>query len=226
MKVATVTNITVKGNPHMTVLNALYAAFDHFNEYFYAKELLPRPVINIGSAGRMNALGWFLKSGWRDKEDQFHEINMSAEYLRRKPEETLETLLHEMAHMRNEVDGIKDCNQSQYHNKKFKSAAEYLGLKVEKSGYRGWSKTTLDVESKAAIRALPFNYKKVFSISRPPRLRTAPNKYLTVALKKEDWSPVLEHLTETQFKGWTNSEIVKHALQRLSPSMFEDTYKY
>ena len=67
MKVATVTNITVKGNPHMTVLNAFYAAFDHFNEYFYAEELLPRPVINIGSAGRMNALGWFLKSGWQKR---------------------------------------------------------------------------------------------------------------------------------------------------------------
>ena len=136
----------------MTVLNALYAAFDHFNEYFYAKELLPRPVINIGSAGRMNALGWFLKSGWRDKKDQFHEINMSAEYLRRKPEETLETLLHEMAHLKNAVNNVRDCTSGQYHNKHFKRAAEEFGLIVKRTHNKGYAFTKLGEEAEKAIK--------------------------------------------------------------------------
>lgn len=57
---------------------------------------------------------------------------MCAEYMRRSFEEICGTLLHEMAHLYNLINGIKDCNKL-YHNKKFKEAAEAHGLTVTKN---------------------------------------------------------------------------------------------
>ena len=53
------------------------------------------------------------------------------------------TLLHEMVHYYNYVNGIQDCSRGNtYHNKRFKAAAEQRGLCVEHSDKYGWSHTS------------------------------------------------------------------------------------
>ena len=48
------------------------------------------------------------------------EINISAEHLARPPQDIAETLIHEMVHYANHLDGIRDCTVRQYHNLNFK----------------------------------------------------------------------------------------------------------
>ena len=214
---------------HLRVLTSLYDAFDFFNKRFLESgDLLPTPVINLGPAGRKQAYGWFRPHSWAPVTQQpdqsgtvvadtavsLPEINISPEYLYRKPEDVLETLLHEMAHLRNFTLGVKDCNAAQYHNKEFKKQAELFGLKVEKMHNRGWAYTALDEKGKAAIEALPFD-KDVFKLSRPKAIGGAPNPYITITLRKDDWQDTLVDLLE-KFDAESNSELVKRALNHLS----------
>jgi len=69
---------------------------------------------------------WTTKAG-----DAFNEMAFNLEYFT-TGEELLSTLLHEVAHSLNFSNGIKDTSANQYHNEKFKSQAEELGLKTGK----------------------------------------------------------------------------------------------
>jgi hypothetical protein len=218
----------LKASSHLVVLQSLYAAYDQFNAFFHPKEedRLPVPVINLGPAGRKAAYGWFRASSWFpvvkqnsdpgevDDSTALPEINISPEYLYRKPEDVLETLLHEMAHLKNNVLGVKDCNKAQYHNKKFKEQAEFFGLKVEKMRNKGWALTCLDEKGKAAIAALTFD-KDVFKLSRPRLLVAAENPYITIVLKKADWEETLEEL-KMELGEEGNGAVVKAALRLLA----------
>ena len=58
-------------------------------------------------------------------------------------EEVAATLLHEMVHYYNHVNGIKDCSRGNtYHNRRFKESAEERGLIVRHSEKYGWSHTS------------------------------------------------------------------------------------
>lgn len=69
---------------------------------------------------------------WSSNEGQsFNEIAFNLEHFS-TGEELLSTLLHEVAHSLNFKNDIKDVSANQYHNAKFKSQAEELGLKTDK----------------------------------------------------------------------------------------------
>ncbi len=221
---------------HLTLLSTLYRAFDHFNQTFSSSEPLPTPVINLGPAGKRPYYGWFRANSWTVKDKQTEgsdplipEINISPEYLDRKPEDVFETLLHEMAHLKNWVLGIKDCNASQYHNKKFKEQAENFGLSVSKMRNRGWAKTTLADAGKQAIDALTID-KNVFNIARPHHARLTENPYITIVLKKDQWSERLEKLVELAAKGTGedvgNSGVVILALELAENYWASDTANF
>lgn len=208
---------------HLTLLQTLYSAFDHFNRTFCSTDPLPTPVINLGPAGKRPYYGWFRANSWTVKTKQpdgsaplVPEINISPEYLDRSPEAVFETLLHEMTHLKNWVLSIKDCNASQYHNKKFKEQAENFGLSVEKMRNRGWAKTSLAQEGIRAITALTFD-KDAFNIARPHTPRLIDNPYITIVLKKSDWSDRLQKLIELAAEETGeeqgNSSVVKLALE-------------
>ena len=114
-------------------------------------------VLTIQTRGkRESTLGWFWANRWKDgKKDAVHEINLSAETLAR--EDVGETLIHELAHAENEANGVKDVSNG-VHNKKFKSQAEALGLKVLPRDKKvGFGFTELDAPAREFLKKIKFN---------------------------------------------------------------------
>lgn len=88
--------------------------------------------------------GHFAHSSWDVNGVKLPEIMISAEGLRRPPREVLATVVHEAAHGLCFVRGIDDTSmRGYYHNENFKSAAEELGLVVEKIPRLGYAGTSL-----------------------------------------------------------------------------------
>lgn len=80
---------------------------------------------------------------WATNEGQsFNEIAFNLEHFS-TGEELLSTLLHEVAHSLNFKNGIQDCSANQYHNGKFKTQAEALGLKTLEVKGKGHASTEL-----------------------------------------------------------------------------------
>lgn len=108
---------------------------------------VPPVVLIAAPALRRNILGHFAPLRWGARSEggvNYHEVVVVAEYLNRNAEDIVETLIHEAAHAMNFARGVKDCSTtSQYHNERFKRAAEELGLTVEKVEHYGWAYTKL-----------------------------------------------------------------------------------
>lgn len=104
---------------------------------------LERPVITIQSTPA--AFGHVsIAPVWTVKGEPRRELNIGAGTLSRPIENTIATLVHEMAHIYNmDIAGVQDCSGSSrhYHNKHFKQAAETHGLIVTRSDKYGWSHT-------------------------------------------------------------------------------------
>jgi len=79
---------------------------------------------------------------WTSGEESFHEIAFNLEHFT-TAEELLSTLLHEVAHSLNFSNGIQDTSANQYHNAKFKTQAEALGLKTIEIKGKGHAATEL-----------------------------------------------------------------------------------
>lgn len=102
--------------------------------------LLPAP----NPHGNTNVLGHFAALRWTGKRAGLvHEVIVVAEHMNRSAEDIVATLLHEAAHALNFQRGIDDCSKSQYHNKKFKAAAEEIGLEVMQVPHYGFAYTTM-----------------------------------------------------------------------------------
>lgn len=188
----------------------LYRAFDVFNEVF-ADNKLPKVVITIQESGRRNAYGWFGNGFWTDRlaGDAVPEINLSAEYLSRGPRGLLETLLHEMAHLWNAtVENVKDCSGGQYHNKRFKEAAERFGLEVSRDGKRGWAYTKLTDVSDKAITDLNLD-ESLFKSLKRKRAGKAPDRYFSLIVNLDLKEPLKLALESTNMK---QREFVEYAL--------------
>ena len=126
-------------------LNEITKAFKQLNEYLFGNAL-PEPVLVIQSrkAGARNAMGWFtLGKNWTDRETgkSYHEITVCSETLNKPMVTVLEVLVHEMVHLENKIKGIVDCSAGQYHNKKFKEAAERALLICKASRKYGYGLT-------------------------------------------------------------------------------------
>ena len=120
--------------------------FRAINAHFYNNEL-PEPIITLKKTP--NAYGHITCSKtWQAGSERRYEINISTATLDRPIEETAATLLHEMAHLYNLENGIKDTSGSNnaYHNKAFKQTAESHGLIIEHSARYGWTITSPSLE--------------------------------------------------------------------------------
>ena len=124
------------------VAGYLNKVFDLLNEEFF-ENALSRPTITIQSTPKAYGHFSLREDTWISKLGGTHEINIGAGTLSRPIEEVAATLLHEMVHYYNYVNGIQDCSRGNtYHNRKFKEAAEARGLHVNHSEKYGWSHTS------------------------------------------------------------------------------------
>jgi curved DNA-binding protein CbpA len=101
-------------------------------------------IIASGTDGKHPRWGHHAPDRWNVAGEQFTEIMISGEGLRRSARDVLATLLHEAAHALAHARGIKDTSrQGRYHNKHFKNCAEEVGLTVEHDARIGWSASTI-----------------------------------------------------------------------------------
>ena len=167
-------------------IKELYRLFEELNKKIYKNEL-PEPAILIQNQGKhKGTLGWCTtKEIWADKENTIkkYEITMCAEYLNRNIHEIAGTMLHEMVHLDNIRDGVKDCTRAgKYHNKKFKAAAEAAGLIVELSDLYGWSQTKLSPDLIQWIKTLNINLNgfklaRSFELAKKGTKKSSTRKY-------------------------------------------------
>lgn len=151
------------------VTQELNKLFDELNKIKFSNNL-EKPIIVVQSDKRAKAYGWCsLKKVWVENEQEKYEITITAEFLNRPYEEICGTMLHEMVHLYNIQNEIKDnSNNGIYHNKKFKESAETFGLVVDKSEKYGWAITKLNQQSIDLVNKFDINkdvfklYKKVF----------------------------------------------------------------
>jgi hypothetical protein len=137
---------------------------------------LPLPVVTIQHRGRRAALGWFAGDRWQEAtagDRRLPEINICAESLARDTDDIAHTLIHEMVHYVNALDGIRDCSKNQYHNKHFRDRCHSVGLNSEKMGGRGWAQTSLSPGLLALVREVALDA-AAFAIFRPEEEQARP----------------------------------------------------
>jgi hypothetical protein len=148
-------------NNYVQIVETLDKALDYFNN-LYCDNVLKKPLIVVLSRGRKACYGWHWANKWTDGENSITEIMIAAETLNRTWAENLETLLHEMAHLWNSQNDIKDCNAQQYHNKNFKKTAEDLfHLTVDRMPQKGYALTSLSDRSRADVETFIQEHKLV-----------------------------------------------------------------
>lgn len=115
--------------------------FRQLNKDFFASEL-EEPVITIQDTPK--AYGHVsVEKIWKVKDSYRHELNIGAGFLYLPIEEVVATLLHEMCHLSNMMHGIQDTSRgNKYHNEKFKSKAEEVGLIVKHDAKYGYTDTS------------------------------------------------------------------------------------
>jgi len=105
-------------------------------------------IIASGTDGKQARWGHHAPQRWHVANQDRAEIMISGEGLRRGARSVLGTLLHEAAHVLSAARGVQDTSrQGRYHNKKFKTHAEELGITVQHDPKLGWSVTTVPDET-------------------------------------------------------------------------------
>lgn len=200
------------------VTQKLVEAFEFFNKELDAN--LDTPVFTlIPNRGRQSYYGWYWADRWKDGKKTLPEINITADTLKRSVEEICETLIHEMAHYQNNVNGIRDCNANQYHNKAFKKQAEAFGLKVERMRNKGYAKTELDEKANNLVKKYKNKYckddKNPFHVYRVGEFKSTVVKMSTkrfIAVDK-DLAEEIEQVYASQTLRATVEDLMRSALR-------------
>lgn len=129
---------TVKTSRTAGYLEKIFRSLN--NRYFNGE--LEEPVITIQSTPKAYGHVTVYKKWHRADGEEKHELNIGAGTLDRPIESVVATMLHEMVHLWNIKEGIKDCSRGgTYHNKKFKEAAKARDLSISYNERIGWSVT-------------------------------------------------------------------------------------
>lgn len=154
------------------VVEKLEEMFKIFNDKFYNGEL-QKPILTVSPDQTAGAYGWCTswKAWKKEGTDGFYEINITAEYLTRPFNDICATMLHEMVHLWNLQNNVKDTSRGcSYHNKTFKTTAEVRGLLIDKDEKYGWTKTSLQEATKDFIKET-FGADTAFEIYRTGGLK-------------------------------------------------------
>jgi hypothetical protein len=103
-------------------------------------------ILGAGSEARRGLFKWghFAAARWHVAGANRPEVLVSGEGLRRGARDVLATLMHEAAHGVANTRQIQDTSrQGRWHNRRFATLAQELGLKVTQDPKTGWSQTHL-----------------------------------------------------------------------------------
>lgn len=125
-------------SPTSTTYNELQVAFDHFNKALFENKL-PQCLITLQRKKR--TYGYFSSERFiTSKGTKTDEIAMNPSYFAVcPPEEVLQTLVHEMAHLWQFHFGKP--SRGGYHNKEWAAKMENIGLMPSSTGKEGGAKT-------------------------------------------------------------------------------------
>jgi hypothetical protein len=156
------------------VVAKLELIFDTLNRHLFAGQLIT-PVISVSpDTSVIGSYGWCTsREVWQGEDsERYFEINLCAEHLNRPFEDVGETMLHEMVHLYNSQNKIKDTSRAgTYHNTRFKEAAGNHGLLVEKHFKYGWCMTKLSKEVSEWLKA-EFPDEKDFTLRREKKVKS------------------------------------------------------
>jgi hypothetical protein len=147
------TQLAAPGHDSEAVSRVLRVLEDTWQAIRVTHSEIPAVVIIIasGTDGKETRWGHHAPKRWHVGLDERTEIMISGEGLRRDALSVLGTLLHEAAHALAAARGIQDTSrQGRYHNKKYKTCAEELGITAEHDQRIGWSITTVPDDTAAA----------------------------------------------------------------------------
>jgi|JI10StandDraft_1071094.scaffolds.fasta_scaffold388727_2 hypothetical protein len=141
-------------NPVVPLINELQRAYAFFNHRFMGRSLPDNLAITVEGVqtNRSARRGYLSGSPWHD---ELHHIALLPSRLGNSTD-AMATLLHEMAHLRNQALGIEDTNpNTQYHTLDFCATAELLGLICgPRNASRGFALTRLGPRALEAIAQL------------------------------------------------------------------------
>lgn len=153
----------------MSAIDELQRSFRSLNKLYYNGEL-EDVIITIQTDPRKMVYAWIsVAKTWNDKtQNWYREINIVAEYLNRKPEAVIASLLHEMAHLYALQNNIQDTSRGgSYHNQNFRDIAEAHGLLIEHHKTYGWTITKPNIETiewvKENVRSGCFRFQKALT---------------------------------------------------------------
>jgi len=125
---------------YFTPYEELAEAYDFYNKELFGDEL-PACIIVLSKSA--NNFGHFMPNSFVSndgKEGKKHEIALNVQmFAIRKPELTLETLVHEMCHLKTFEDG--DFGRGAYHNKIWAALMKSVGLIPSSTGEPGGKET-------------------------------------------------------------------------------------
>ncbi|WP_458690454.1 hypothetical protein [Nocardia tengchongensis] len=117
---------------------------------------VPEVVLTVGAGSTGTSemtLGHFAPNRWIRGEYELHELFVGGEGLQHGPIDVLGTLLHEAAHGLAVTRGIKDTSrQGRWHNERYRTVGEELGLTLTHHPKLGWSITTVPDHTRALYR--------------------------------------------------------------------------
>lgn len=145
-------------------LEELYRRVNVLFEQKAGKRIDLPVFITVQSRGKRRAYGWcYIVPNWVDHEEKgvAYEINIAAETLGRPLEDTFTTLVHEMVHLWNCQEGIKDTSlKSDRHNKKFGATCSLIGLANKSDSALGWTTHCPWEESGKELHEILESYKQ------------------------------------------------------------------
>lgn len=101
------------------------------------------PPLKVTVQKMRNTVNGYITTGevWEDSAAvKYYELNMNPVNFNRGVDSILLTLLHELVHVANIVEGVKDTSRSgNYHNKAFASACENVGIICDKEQSHGYT---------------------------------------------------------------------------------------
>ena len=115
-------------SPTSRMLRAVEAAYDHFNRELFGGEL-PPPLLNLSRPIKGQAAGFFVPDAWAHREGELRvcELSITPEGTARAMVQVYSTLVHEMAHYLEHVQGHRPKSPG-YHSNVWWSIMERIGL--------------------------------------------------------------------------------------------------